>query len=141
MSQFPAISPVNHIRPDETTGEGPKTTDFDGDGIPDVHESIFEDWVNFSAVDGRLVQMKGLDKDNAADANYDTDRDGLNNTEEYCWPYPDNCNDPGFARGLTGALDENGERMYLDPRVSDTDGDGMPDGFDVWMCDRAGGFD
>ena len=31
--------------------------------------------------------------------------------------------------------------MYLDPRVSDTDGDGMPDGFEAWMCDRAGGFD
>ena len=38
-------------------------------------------------------------------------------------------------------LDENGERIYLDPRISDTDGDGMPDGFEAWMCERAGGFD
>ncbi|MGB2267635.1 MAG: hypothetical protein ACPH5T_02855, partial [Candidatus Poseidoniaceae archaeon] len=141
MSQFPVISPVSNVHPDDTFGEKPPTTDTDGDGIPDVHENIFEDWINFSAVDGRLVTMEGLDKSDASDANFDTDRDGLNNTEEYCWPYPDNCNDPGFSRGLTGSLDENGDRIYLDPRVSDTDGDGMPDGFEAWMCARAGGFD
>ena len=84
---------------------------------------------------------KRQDKDDASDANLDTDRDGLNNTEEYCWPYPANCNDPGFSRGLTGLLDENGDRLYLDPRVSDTDGDGMPDGFEAAMCARSGGFD
>lgn len=141
MSQFPVISPVSNVHPDDTFGEKPPTTDTDGDGIPDVHENIFEEWINFSAVDGRLVTMKGLDKSDASDADFDTDRDGLNNTEEYCWPYPDNCNDPGFSRGLTGTLDENGDRIYLDPRVSDTDGDGMPDGFEAWMCHRAGGFD
>ncbi|MCH1443781.1 MAG: hypothetical protein L7U53_07935, partial [Candidatus Poseidoniaceae archaeon] len=141
MSQFPTISPVSNIHPDDTTGEKPPTTDTDGDGIPDVHENIFEEWVNFSAIDGRLVSMEGMDKDDASDANFDTDRDGLNNTEEYCWPYPANCNDPGFSRGLTGLLDENGDRLYLDPRLSDTDGDGMPDGFEAAMCARAGGFD
>ena len=140
MSQFPVISPVSNVHPDETFGEGPPTTDSDEDGIPDVHETIFEDWINFSSVDGRFVAMGGLNS-TVPDANFDTDRDGLNNTEEYCWPYPANCNDPGFSRGLTGTLDENGDRMYLDPRVSDTDGDGMPDGFEAWMCDRAGGFD
>ena len=105
-----------------------------------MHETIFEDWINFTSVDDRFVAMEGLNS-TVPDANFDTDRDGLNNTEEYCWPYPANCNDPGFSRGLTGTLDENGDRMYLDPRVSDTDGDGMPDGFEAWMCDRAGGFD
>ena len=141
MSQFPVISPVSNIHPDQTDPTDiPFNTDDDDDGIPDVHEILFEEWINFSAVDGRLVQMKGLDK-SVPDANNDTDRDGLNNTEEYCWPYPVNCNDPGFTRGLTGNLDENGDRIYLDPRVADTDGDGMPDGFEVWMCARAGGFD
>ncbi|MED5292078.1 MAG: hypothetical protein VX778_07590, partial [Candidatus Thermoplasmatota archaeon] len=141
MSQFPVISPVSNIHPDQTDPTDiPFNTDDDDDGIPDVHEILFEEWINFSAVDGRLVQMKGLDK-SVPDANNDTDRDGLNNTEEYCWPYPVNCNDPGFTRGLTGNLDENGDRIYLDPRVADTDGDGMPDGFEVWMCSRAGGFD
>ena len=141
MSQFPVISPVSNIHPDQTDPTDiPFNTDDDSDGIPDVHEILFEEWINFSAVDGRLVQMKGLDK-SVPDADNDTDRDGLNNTEEYCWPYPVNCNDPGFTRGLTGNLDENGDRNYLDPRVADTDGDGMPDGFEVWMCARAGGFD
>ena len=140
MSQFPVISPVSNVHPDDTFGDGPPTTDTDEDGIPDVHETIFEDWINFTSVDGRIVAMEGLNS-TVPDANFDTDRDGLNNTEEYCWPYPANCNDPGFSRGLTGTLDENGDRMYLDPRVSDTDGDGMPDGFEAWMCDRAGGFD
>ena len=58
MSQFPVISPVSNIHPDQTFGEKPPTTDTDGDGIPDVHENIFEEWINFSAVDGRLVTMK-----------------------------------------------------------------------------------
>ena len=88
MSQFPVISPVSNVHPDDTFGEKPPTTDTDGDGIPDVHENIFEEWINFSAVDGRLVTMKGLDKSDASDADFDTDRDGLNNTEEYCWPIP-----------------------------------------------------
>ena len=58
-----------------------------------------------------------------------------------CWPYPANCTESGFPRGLTGILDENNERTYLDPRMSDTDGDGMPDGFEAYMCQRIGGFD
>ena len=141
MSQFPTISPVSNTRPDDTDSSLiPFNTDSDDDGIPDVHEFLFSDNLSFSAVDGRLVTMNGLNS-SSPDADEDTDRDGLNNTEEYCWPYPDNCNDPGFSRGLTGELDENSERMYLDPRRSDTDGDGMPDGFEVWMCARAGGFD
>ena len=140
MSQFPVIAPVSNIHPDDASGGGPPNTDRDGDGIPDAHEELFEEYRNFSAIDGRVVSMKGLDK-SINDADNDTDLDGLNNTEEYCWPYPDNCNEPGFSRGETGALDENGDRFFLDPRVSDTDGDGMPDGFEAWMCARAGGFD
>ena len=140
MSQFPALSPVASNNPNEATGESPPVTDSDGDLIPDVHENLFEDWVNQTTADGRMIVIPGLDRDDARDAKYDLDRDGLNATEEYCWPYPANCTSPGFPRGLTGLLDENGERNYLDPRVSDTDGDGLPDGFEAWMCLQSGGY-
>ena len=63
MSQFPVISPVSNIHPDDTDPDDtPFNTDEDTDGIPDVHEILFQDWINFSAVDGRFVQMQGLNK-------------------------------------------------------------------------------
>ena len=141
MSQFPSISNVANVHPDDTTQTPPPNTDSDGDLIPDVHETLFEGWMNWTAPDGRPVAMKGLDKDDAVDADTDRDLDGLNATEEFCWPYPANCTAPGFPRGLTGELDENNDRVYLDPRMADTDGDGMPDGFEAYMCQRMGGFD
>ena len=96
MSQFPTISPVSNTGPDDTDSSLiPFNTDSDDDGIPDVHEFLFSDNLTFSAVDGRLVTMNGLNS-SSPHADEDTDRDGLNNTEEYCWPYPDNCNDPAI---------------------------------------------
>ena len=141
VSQLPAISNVGTTDPNLTEGDRPPATDSDGDKIPDVHENLFSEWINFSSPDNRPVFMKGLDKDDASDAYIDIDIDGLNATEEYCWPYPAECVEPGFTRGLTGVINESGERWYLDPRVSDTDGDGMPDGFEAHMCEKMGGFD
>ena len=141
VSQLPAISNVATTNPNLTEGERPPATDSDGDKIPDVHENLFSEYVNFTSVDGRDVVMKGLDRDNASDALIDIDIDGLNATEEYCWPYPAQCIEPSFTRGLTGIINESGERWYLDPRVADTDGDGMPDGFEAHMCEKLGGFD
>ena len=140
MSQFPAISSVSNLHPDTTDGSKPPSTDSDGDKIPDVHENLFEEWMNWTAIDGRPILVQGMDSNNASDALVDFDNDGLNSTEEYCWPYPANCTAPGFPRGLTGVVDEEGERSYLDPRVSDTDGDGMPDGYEAYMCERVGGY-
>ena len=78
MSQFPAISNVSNVHPDDTDGTPPPNTDTDGDLIPDVHETLFEEWMNWTAVDGRDVVIQGLDKNNASDASIDRDRDGLN---------------------------------------------------------------
>jgi hypothetical protein len=141
VSQLPAISNVGTTNPNLTDGDRPPVTDSDRDKIPDVHENLFSEWVNFTSTDGRAVIMKGLDRDNASDASLDIDIDGLNATEEYCWPYPAECTEPSFTRGLTGIVNESGERWYLDPRVSDTDGDGMPDGFEAHMCEKLGGYD
>ena len=140
MSQAPAISNVGTTDPNTTKGDEPNATDTDGDKIPDVHENLFSEWINFTTVDGRDVFLKGLDRDDDTDASKDIDLDGLNTTEEYCWPYPAECVDPGFTRGLTGMLNESAERWYLDPRMADTDGDGLPDGFEAHMCERLGGF-
>ena len=141
VSQLPAISNVATTNPNFTDGEQPPATDSDGDNIPDVHENMFGEWINFTSTDDRAVVMKGMDRYNASDAFIDIDIDGLNATEEYCWPYPAQCVDPGFVRGITGVVNESGERWYLDPRKADTDGDGMPDGFEAHMCERLGGYD
>ena len=50
------------------------------------------------------------------------------------------CTVSNFARGLTGVIDDDGTRTYLHPRMSDTDGDGMPDGYEVWMCEQYSGY-
>ncbi|MBT6645834.1 MAG: hypothetical protein HOB52_08510, partial [Euryarchaeota archaeon] len=140
MSQMPAISPVENVHPGETSGEGPPVTDTDGDGIPDVHENLFNTWVNWTAVDGREVNIEGLDRNISSDAELDRDMDGLNSSEEYCWPYTYAACFGNLRSGLTGKLDiSTGLREYLDPRTSDTDGDGLPDGFEVAMCARTNG--
>ena len=54
---------------------------------------------------------------------------------EYCWPFTlDACLDSEKRNSLTGkSPDESisGQREYLDPRVADTDGDGLADGVET----------
>ena len=71
MSQFPSISNVANVHPKDTTQTPPPNTDTDGDMIPDVHETLFEEWMNWTSADGRDVFIKGLDKNDASDANSD----------------------------------------------------------------------
>ena len=143
MSQMPAVSEVKNIFPGDTEGEGPPVTDTDGDGIPDVHENLFSDWLNSTAVDGREINIEGLDRNISSDAESDRDRDGMNASEEYCWPYSYAACFSTLRIGLTGELNLlTGQREYLDPRRADSDGDGMPDGFEISMCQKqSGSFD
>ena len=76
ISQLPAISNVGTTDPNLTDGARPPATDSDGDNIPDVHENLFSEWINFSSPDDRAVVMKGLDRDDASDAYIDIDIDG-----------------------------------------------------------------
>ena len=140
VSQLPAISNVSTTDPNLATGDEIPQIDTDDDKIPDQHEERYSEDVVFFSTDNRLVFMDGLDK-LEPDAEFDKDIDGLTALEEYCWPYPAECVESGFVRGQTGNLNESGERWYLDPRVADTDGDGMPDGFEAHMCEKLGGYD
>ena len=133
LSQMPSVSQVDNANPLKTNQEPPPVSDSDGDGIPDVHENTYSEWVNWTTSDAREVTIRGMDRMDASDAPEDFDNDGLNNTEEYCWPYRWNCTID--AKGLTGVLDtDTGDRVHLDPRRADSDGDGLPDGFEVYLC-------
>ena len=153
MSQLPAIQSVENVHPEDANQGPPPVTDTDRDGIPDVWEQQFGNSWDAISIDGRSKFIQGMDYTNGSDGiydpdgssglNLDMDNDGLQNVEEYCWPYlVVDC----FTNrtGLTGEdpLDpEGGFRLYLDPTRSDTDGDGMPDGYEIQMCmSNAGGL-
>ena len=102
----------------------PRNSDTDGDGLPDGWEWLY-----------------GLDPNDASDATNDTDVDQLTNLQEYnnsaAGEYLQadliNSTDPRLNdTDGDGLLD--GPEITLhgtDPTVVDTDGDGMPDGWEV----------
>ena len=55
LSQMPAVSQVQNVHPGDTTEEPPPITDTDGDGIPDVHENLFSEGIEWITADGRVV--------------------------------------------------------------------------------------
>ncbi|MEE2812086.1 MAG: hypothetical protein VX320_02595 [Candidatus Thermoplasmatota archaeon] len=144
VSQIRPNNPVESVHPGDTTGEGPPVTDHDKDGMPDLHEEMFSESVLLDLGD-RSKEIPGLDWLNGSDNSSDHDMDGLTALMEYCWPYDlDSCFTSNRT-GLTGKpadLSETGIRWFLDPRSGDTDGDGLPDGFEVSMCmsQTAGGY-
>lgn len=139
VSQTRPQSPVSSTDPNQADGVQPPVTDQDGDLIPDLYEVIFGD--DF-LLENQLVSLpiSGLDPSDSTDNTSDHDRDGLTALQEYCWPYTlDRCFEE--RNSLTGKPPEetqSGLREYLDPRVSDTDGDGLPDGYEVYMCTIGG---
>ena len=142
VSQIRPSSPVVSVHPGDTTGEGPPITDRDKDGMPDLHEEAFSESIELDQGD-RAKTIRGLDADNGSDNQSDHDLDGLTALMEFCWPYDlDSCftsNRSGLP-GKPSDLSETGMRWFLDPRVADTDGDGLPDGFEVAMCMSQTGY-
>ena len=139
VSQTRPQSPVSSTDPTLAEGSESPVTDQDGDLIPDLYEVIFGEEL---LVDNPMIDMTiaGLDPSDSTDNTSDHDRDGLSALQEYCWPYTiDMCFEE--RNSLTGKSPEessSGLREYLDPRNSDTDGDGLPDGYEVHMCTEGG---
>ena len=139
LSQTRPQSPVGSTNPDEATGGAPIAVDTDEDQIPDVHESAFSDPLSIFSVDGEF-EVSGLNPLDSTDNTSDLDRDGVTALEEFCWPYSlDSCFTTRLSlTGKSPDQTESGFREYLDPRKSDTDGDGIPDGYEISMCTDGG---
>ncbi len=139
VSQTRPQSPVSSTNPNEAEGTESPVTDQDGDLIPDLYEVIFGEELKIETPTFQK-SIGGLDPSDSTDNISDLDRDGLTALQEYCWPYTlDFCFEE--RTGLTGKPPEeteSGLREYLDPRSSDTDGDGIPDGYEVHMCTVGG---
>ncbi len=83
---------------------GPSDFDSDRDGMPDGYEFCF-----------------GLDPTDNSDAFGNPDQDGMTNLEEYV----------EVARLVAEHPEWNVDVSFTNPNVADTDGDGMPDGWEV----------
>lgn len=139
VSQTRPQAPVSSVDPPDQPGSGPMAVDQDEDFIPDIHEVIFGEARHIDTPFGIIV-IDGLDPMNGSDNITDFDRDGASALMEYCWPWTlDTCFTERLS--LTGKSPdetESGFREYLDPRESDSDGDGLPDGFEIYMCTEGG---
>ena len=139
VSQTRPQAPVSSVDPPDLPGSGPMAVDQDEDLIPDIHEVIFSEARHIDTPFG-VVVVEGLDPMNGSDNITDFDRDGASALMEYCWPWTlETCFTERLS--LTGKSPdetESGFREYLDPRESDTDGDGLPDGYEIYMCTEGG---
>ncbi|HMP72123.1 MAG TPA: S8 family serine peptidase [Kiritimatiellia bacterium] len=96
-------------------GTDPLNPDTDGDGMPDGYE-LLDAFGNLRPPDQRLNPL------DPTDAHEDFDGDGLTNLEEYL-----------IRDGLIGNMPEGVIwDYYSDPFNPDSDGDGMPDGWEVY---------
>ena len=140
VSQTRPQAPVENTNPGEAAGGGPPVTDEDGDRIPDFHEAVLFGEDIILDTGSEILRISGLDSKNGTDNMSDHDNDGASALLEYCWPYTlDKCfTDRISLTGKPGELSESGTREWLDPRVADTDGDGLPDGYEIYMCTEGG---
>ncbi|MBP7829734.1 MAG: S8 family serine peptidase [Kiritimatiellae bacterium] len=96
-------------------GTSPTAWDTDGDGMPDGFE-VLDALGNLRDPSQRLNPLDPTDGDD------DYDHDGLTNYEEYL-----------VRDGLIGNMPDDALWDYWsDPFNPDSDGDGMPDGWEVW---------
>ena len=139
VSQTRPQSPVDSTNPTDAQGGAPPATDADEDRIPDQYEAIYGEDIVIDTPEGGFVVL-GLDMNNGTDNMSDHDRDGAVALLEYCWPYTlDKCfTDRLSLTGKPPELTESGNREYLDTTSSDTDGDGLPDGYEIHMCTEGG---
>lgn len=139
LSQTRPQSPVGTTNPEEAIGGAPIAVDTDEDLIPDVHESAFSEPLRIATLEGDFT-VTGLDPLDSTDNLSDYDRDGASALQEFCWPYSlESCFTTRLSlTGKSPEETESGFREYLDPRRSDTDGDGLPDGFEISMCTDGG---
>ena len=139
VSQTRPQSPVDSTNPTDADGGAPPATDADEDRIPDQYESIYGEDIIIDTPEGSF-EVLGLDMNNGTDNMSDHDRDGAVALLEYCWPYTlDKCfTDRLSLTGKPPELTQSGNREYLDPTSSDTDGDGLPDGYEIHMCTEGG---
>ena len=141
-SQIRPNSSVDSVNPNDANEGGPPVTDHDKDGMPDLHEEAFSESIDLQLGD-RSMTVPGLDWQNGSDNSSDADNDGLTALMEYCWPYDlDSCfsSNRTSLPGKPPELSESGLRWFLDPRMGDTDGDGLPDGYEVSMCMSETGY-
>ncbi len=139
VSQTRPQAPVSSVDPPDVPGSGPTAVDQDEDLIPDIHEVIFSESRHIDTPFG-VVVVEGLDPMNGSDNITDFDRDGASALMEYCWPWTlESCFTERLSlTGKSPKETESGFREYLDPRESDTDGDGLPDGYEIYMCTEGG---